>query len=60
MSNFAKKVLSGWPVGRTVGEAGNRTSYSPVGAGTGAELGKNLNDFMQCTNFVRKKKDQCI
>ena len=22
------------------GEAGNRTSYSPVGAGTGAELGK--------------------
>ena len=27
-------------VGRTDGEAGNRTSYSPVGAGTGAELGK--------------------
>ena len=23
------------------GEAGNRTSYSPVGAGTGAELGNN-------------------
>ena len=26
------------PDGRPVGEAGNRTSYSPVLAGTGAEL----------------------
>ena len=32
--------LAGRPVGRPDGEAGNRTSYSPVGAGTGAELGK--------------------
>ena len=27
------------PAYRLDGEAGNRTSYSPVGAGTGAELG---------------------
>ena len=40
--------------------AENISSYSPDGAGSGAELGKNLNDFMQCTKFVHKKKDQCI
>ena len=28
--------------GRLDGEAGNRTSYSPVGAGTGAELGNKI------------------
>ena len=51
MNNFAFEVKvildleSTIPEGRTAGrpdgEAGNRTSYSPVGAGTGAELGKN-------------------
>ena len=35
--------MVGWPAGRPVGEAGNRTSYSPVGAGTGAELGNIIN-----------------
>ena len=54
-NNFAFKVKvifsleSTIPEGRTAcrtagwldGEAGNRTSYSPVGAGTGAELGNN-------------------
>ena len=29
-------------VGRPDGEAGNRTSYSPIGAETGAELGKKV------------------
>ena len=37
-------IMDGQPAGssagRTDGEAGNRTSCSPVGAGTGAELGK--------------------
>ena len=32
-------ILDGRPAYRPDGEAGNRTSYSPVGAGTGAELG---------------------
>ena len=29
------------PAYRPDGEAGNRASYSPIGAGTGAELGNN-------------------
>ena len=33
-------ILDG--VGRPDGEAGIKTSYSPVGAGTGAELGNNV------------------
>ena len=41
-------IPEGRPDGRTAcrpdGEAGNRTSYSPVGAGTGAELG-NTHDW---------------
>ena len=47
MNNFAFEVKvmldmeSTIPDGRTDGEAWNRTRYSPVGAGTGAELGKN-------------------
>ena len=37
--------MAGRPTGRPGGEAGNRTSYSPVGAGTGAELG-NIKNIM--------------
>ena len=39
---FEVKVILGsgkYYSGRTDGEAGNRTSYNPVGAGTGAALG---------------------
>ena len=35
-------IPEGRPAGLPDGEAGNRTSYSPVGAGTGAELGNIL------------------
>ena len=36
--------------GRPDGEAGNRTSYSPVGAGTEAELGNMKEDIVH--NYV--------
>ena len=39
--------------GRTDGEAGNRTSYSPVGAGTGAELGKNMKGISEITVDIK-------
>ena len=35
MPDLENTIPDGWPDGRTDGEAGNRTSYSPVGAGTG-------------------------
>ena len=46
---------AGRPVCWPVGEAGNRTSYSPVGAGTGAELG-NMRDEMRKLEPGMKKK----
>ena len=43
--------MVGPSAGRTDGEAGNRTSYSPVGARTRAELGKNTSDTVKLIRF---------
>ena len=50
-----EQYYSGWSAGLPDGEAGNRTSYSPVGAGTGAELG-NMRDEMRKLEPGMKKK----
>ena len=39
MLDLESTIPDGRPARRPDGEAGNRTSYSPDGAGTGAELG---------------------
>ena len=63
ISNFASEakvilglkstIPDGQPAGLPDREAGNRTSYSPVGAWTGAELG-NIETLHKFHNFKAK------